>query len=257
MFTHLHDIEVFQFGQLNAFDTITHFVTTRNATDTANPYSSFNICDYTEAKLSEVAEARERLAEALHVAPQAIIVPRQVHGVEVAEVTDAEWRGEADAIITNQPNICLTISTADCVPVLLYDPVKGAIGAVHAGWRGLVKRIISKTVMMMATRYGSNPADIRAAIGPSISPEAFEVGLEVAAAFEEEGFAETVLPSPKEGKAHIDLWLGAEADLLSVGVKREHIETAGICTWLQHERFFSARRLGIRSGRISSGIMLK
>lgn len=257
MFTRLHDIEILTFRQLSTFAGITHFVTTRDANDSADPYSSFNICDYTYADSAAVADARQRLAEALNIASRAIVVPRQVHGDAVAEVTEAGWAGEADAIVTDRPGICLTVSTADCVPVLLYDPQRRAIAAVHAGWRGMAKRIISKTVAVMVARYGCEPAHIRAAIGPSISPEAFEVGAEVAAAFEEAGFPETVLPSAKAGKAHIDLWKAAASDLLSVGVDSGHIETAGICTWQYHDLFFSARRLGIRSGRISSGIMLK
>ncbi|MEG2945146.1 MAG: polyphenol oxidase family protein, partial [Bacteroidales bacterium] len=151
----------------------------------------------------------------------------------------------------------LTVSTADCVPVLLYCPKRQVVAAVHAGWRGMVKRIISKTVCRMVEQFGCDSADIRAAIGPSISPEAFEVGAEVALAFEEAGFGSAVLPSPIAGKAYIDLWHGAKSDLLAAGVLTENIETAAICTWQQHDRFFSARRLGIRSGRISSGIMLK
>lgn len=257
MFTHLHDIAVFKFLQLSTFAGINHFVTTRDTNDPADPYASFNICDYTYADSAAVADARQRLAEALNIVSRAIIVPRQVHGDTIAEVTEAGWAGEADAIVTDRPGICLTVSTADCVPVLLYDPQRRAIAAVHAGWRGMVKRIISKTVAAMVARYGCDPAHIRAAIGPSISPEAFEVGPEVAAAFEEAGFPETMLPSAKAGKAHIDLWKAAASDLLSAGVDSRNIEIAGICTWQHHDLFFSARRLGIRSGRISSGILLK
>lgn len=257
MYSYLADIQVFQFDSLDQFPAITHFVTTRNGVNDSDAYSSFNICHYTGDSDEAVAATRERLAEALGIDADRIVVPRQVHGDRIGVVEHSSFNEEVDAVITNRRGMCLTVSTADCVPVLLYCPKQQVVAAVHAGWRGMVKRIISKTVCRMVEQFGCDAADIRAAIGPSISPEAFEVGAEVALAFEEVGFEWAVLPSPIAGKAYIDLWHGAKSDLLAAEVLTENIETAAICTWQQHDRFFSARRLGIRSGRISSGIMLK
>lgn len=258
----LANIAVCRFDQLSRQTAITHFVTTRNDGDLAHPYASFNICHYTGDDPTSVADCRNRLSQALAIKPFQIIVPRQVHGDRIGVVGETKlleesgFEEEVDALITNKRGICLTVSTADCVPVLLYCPARQVIAVVHAGWRGMVKRIVSKTVARMVAQFGCNPAHIQAAIGPSISPEAFEVGAEVAEAFEQAGFASVILPSPIEGKAYIDLWQAATADLLSVGLANAHIEVAGICTVANASRFFSARRLGIRSGRISSGIML-
>ncbi|MGL4293849.1 MAG: peptidoglycan editing factor PgeF [Bacteroidales bacterium] len=249
--------EVYCFDLLRSFPDLSHFVTMRGSSVSDDPYSSFNICDYTGDDLKRIQANRIRLAAGLGIRTEEIIVPRQVHGDEIAVIRFAGETPEADAVVTDLPEICLTVSTADCVPVLLYCPHRKVIAAVHAGWRGTVKRIAAKTVRFMCEHYGCVPGEIVAAIGPSISAEIYEVGDEVAEVFRACGFAGCVLPSPKEGKAHIDLWRANREDLLAAGLLPEHIETAGICTYREHERFFSARRLGIRSGRISSGIMLR
>ena len=141
------------------------------------------------------------------------------------------------------------------VYVLLYDKERQVIAAIHAGWRGTVGRIVEKTIEVMRIQYGTEGKDLVACIGPSISLESFEVGDEVYAAFEEAGFDMTRIARRYE-KWHLDLWEANRVQLLANGVLPEHIEVAGICTFQCYEDFFSARRLGIKSGRILSGIML-
>jgi YfiH family protein len=162
---------------------------------------------------------------------------------------------DVDAVVTQLKDFCLCVSTADCVPILLYDKEKEVIAAVHAGWRGTVGRIVEKTIEVMKSQYGSEGKNIVACIGPSISLESFEVGDEVYAAFEEAGFDMTRIARRYE-KWHLDLWEANRVQLLAHGVLPEHIEVAGICTFQHHEDFFSARRLGIKSGRILSGIQI-
>ena len=120
---------------------------------------------------------------------------------------------------------------------------------------GVVARIVEKTVSVMDNQYGSQGKDLIACIGPSISLEAFEVGDEVYQAFCEAGFDMNQI-ARKEAKWHIDLWEANRQQLLAYGVKPEHIEISGICTYHNNDDFFSARRQGIRSGRILSGILL-
>ena len=160
-------------------------------------------------------------------------------------------------MITRSPlkDFCLCVSTADCVPVLLYDVSKDVIAAIHAGWRGTVGRIVEKTLEVMGSEYGTEGKDVIACIGPSISLESFEVGDEVYAAFAEAGFEMSCIARKYE-KWHLDLWEANRLQLLAHGVLPEHIEVAGICTYKNYEDFFSARRLGIKSGRILSGIMI-
>ncbi|MBR5612544.1 MAG: laccase domain-containing protein, partial [Bacteroidaceae bacterium] len=129
------------------------------------------------------------------------------------------------------------------------------VAAIHAGWRGTVGRIVEKTIEVMKMQYGTKGEKIVACIGPSISLDAFEVGDEVYTAFAEAGFDMNRIARKYE-KWHLDLWEANHLQLLSQGVKEENIEVAGICTYNHCDDFFSARRLGIKSGRILSGIMM-
>ena len=139
--------------------------------------------------------------------------------------------------------------------ILLYDASRQVIAAVHAGWRGTVGRIVEKTLEVMKSQYETECQDIIACIGPSISLESFEVGDEVYDAFAKAGFDMNGIARRYE-KWHLDLWEANRMQLLAHGVLPENIEVAGICTYQNHEDFFSARRLGIKSGRILSGIMM-
>ena len=139
-----------------------------------------------------------------------------------------------DALVTNVPDVCVAVSTADCVPVLLYAPDRKVVAAVHAGWRGTVLHIARKAASLMIEAYDCDPAQLVAGIGPSISQAAFEVGEEVVKAFQMAGFPmERILRRNAETqKAHIDLWETNRLQLLEAGLLSEHIEIAGICTYI-------------------------
>ena len=202
--------------------------------------------------------------------PYYVVQPHQVHGTVIMEVTDPmttrnQLEG-VDALMTDVPGVAISVRTADCIPVLLYDPVNRAIAAVHDGWRGTVQRLSRKVIDRMQSRYGTNPADLKAVIGPGIGPESFQVGQEVADEFAAAGFPmDQILKdcgpkaptadNPMAGGLHIDLWRANEWLLEEAGVKS--IETAGICTYLHNDRFFSARREGTKCGRIINCIKLK
>jgi len=203
--------------------------------------------------------------------PYYVVQPHQVHGVEIREVTDPMTTREqlegVDALITNVPGVAISVRTADCIPVLLYDPVHRAVAAVHAGWRGTVQRISQKVVSEMQRRYGTDAADLLAVIGPGIGPESFQVGQEVADAFSEAGFPmEQILKdcgpkaptadNPMAGGLHIDLWRANQWLLEQAGVKSQNIQVAGICTYQNNDRFYSARREGTKCGRIINCIKL-
>ena len=166
---------------------------------------------------------------------------------------------EVDALTTNHADICLCISTADCIPVLIYDQTHHAAAAIHAGWRGTVQRIVSQTLQQMQQRYGTEGKGCIACIGPGILLQAFETGDEVYEAFAAAGFPMSQLSyrHPSTQKYHLDLPAANLLQLQEFGIPIAQIEQSGICTYTQHDRFFSARRLGIKSGRILSGIMLR
>ena len=234
-------------------------------------YSGFNITHYCGDTAEHVAECRKMLCRELGIKDNRLILPRQTHDSkplvvdkEFLALTPQEQKEKLegiDAIVTDIPQTCIGVSTADCIPVLLYDSRKSAVAAKHAGWRGTVACIAERCIDAMVKHYCSNPADIKAVIAPGISIEAFEIGDEVYDRFAECGFPmENIAaryPTATGGtKWHIDLWEANRLQLLGKGLNVENIHISGICTYSLPSEFFSARRLGIKSGRIFNGIMV-
>lgn len=247
----------------DAFPNISHFVTTRNGGYSKGNYASLNCTSYTGDDSEAVHRNQKLLINSMHQKPLHLIIPRQVHGTEIRiidspESFSADMLEGVDALITSQPGYCLCVSTADCVPLLLYDKRQHVVAAIHAGWRGTVESIVSKTLQMMRHSFQTQPVDIVACIGPSISVESFEVGNEVYDTFSRKGFTMNKISqwNEKTQKYHINLWEANKMQLTDFGVPESQIECAGICSYINNETFFSARRLGIHSGRTLSGIML-
>jgi YfiH family protein len=239
----------------------------------SDPYSAFNINPFCGDDTEHINNCMDVFCNYLNISSNKVYLPHQIHGDEILKIDEsfseissdekAERLNGVDALITKLKNICICVSTADCVPILIYDTENNVIAAIHAGWRGTVARIVSKVLLTMISKYGTDASCVRAVIGPSISVDAFEVGDEVFQAFADAKFPmETIaLRYPASGGAgekwHLDLWEANRHLLLEAGVPDEQIKVSGICTYRQCEQFFSARRLGIKSGRILNGIMIK
>lgn len=246
---------------------VTAFSSTRHGGVGKGNYASFNINYYCGDRKEDIMANRKALCQLLGIDASCLVYPHQTHG-DVVKTIDSQWMEAlspaekrynldgVDAVMTNLSGVCIGVSTADCIPILLYDATHHACCAVHAGWRGTVKRIAQKAVQAMANSYGSEPPQLRAAIGPGISLQAFEVGDEVYHEFEEAHF-DMARIARRYRKWHIDLWECNRLQLVEAGLPEAHIHIAGICTYARHDDFFSARRLGINSGRIFSGLMLK
>ena len=245
---------------------VTAFSTTRQGGYSQGNYGQFNINRYCGDKTETIAQNRQALCQLLQIDNRCLLMPHQVHLTEIATI-DSDFLGlddderlqrleGVDAIMTDRACVCVGVSTADCIPVLLYDGVHHAVCAIHAGWRGTVSRIVEKAVKAMTETYGSQPDDIQAQIGPGISLDSFEVGDEVYDAFAQAGFDMTTI-SQRQAKWHIDLPTCNKLQLMTMGVKSERISVSDICTYKTPDTFFSARRLGINSGRIFTAIMMK
>lgn len=245
---------------------VTAFSTTRQGGYSQGNYGQFNINRYCGDKTETIAQNRQALCQLLQIDNRCLLMPHQVHLTEIATI-DSDFLGlddderlqrleGVDAIMTDRACVCVGVSTADCIPVLLYDGVHHAVCAIHAGWRGTVSRIVEKAVKAMMETYGSQPDDIQAQIGPGISLDSFEVGDEVYDAFAQAGFDMAAI-SQKQAKWHINLPACNRLQLMAMGVKPDHISVSDICTYKTHDTFFSARRLGINSGRIFTAIMMK
>lgn len=170
--------------------------------------------------------------------PSAAVWCKQVHSDVVTHVDQPGLVEGADALITDTPGLPLAVIMADCVPVLVYDEPHHALGLAHAGWKGTVARIASATVRAMQDRFGSDPASMVAAIGPSIGPDAYEVGPDVVA-LAREAFADAPVLRAAGDSAFFDLWAANAHDLRSAGVTR--IEVAGISTATSLDEFYSWR----------------
>jgi YfiH family protein len=177
---------------------------------------------------------------------------------EYGETLDAELRDRfagqlcADALVSHVPGVLLTIRVADCVPILLAAADGRVVGAVHAGWRGVVGNVVAKAVRTMH-EAGAAPGAVAAAIGPCISAEHFEVGEEVAAEFRAQGLGEAVRPGPAGGKPHIDLQAAVARQLAEAGVTR--IDGNTLCTFRDAAEFYSHRRDKGVTGRLAAVIM--
>ena len=246
---------------------VTAFSSTRHGGVGKGNYASFNINCYCGDQWENIEANRASLCQMLGIDEWHLVYPHQTHG-DVVKNIDSQWMEAlspaekrysldgVDAVMTNLSGVCIGVSTADCIPILLYDATHHACCAVHAGWRGTVKRIVQKAVEAMASTYGTSPQQLKAVIGPGISLKSFEVGDEVYEQFAQAGFDMASIACKYE-KWHIDLWECNKRQLMEVGVPETDIHVAGICTYIHHDDFFSARRLGINSGRIFSGIMLR
>ena len=235
-------------------DHVVAFSTTRHGGCSTGNYSGFNINNYCGDETSHIVENRRSLAAVLGIDDNHIMMPHQVHGTEVRRIDGPQQEviEGVDAVMTDVPQLCIGVSTADCIPILLYDETHHAVCAVHAGWRGTVKHIVHAATHAMHATYGTEPFQLKAVIGPGISLESFEVGDEVYQQFADAGFNMGQI-TRKYSKWHIDLPLCNRLQLEEWGVK--DIYMSGICTYQQYNDYFSARRLGINSGRIFTGIM--
>jgi YfiH family protein len=252
----------------NLHTQVTAFSTTRNGGVSKGDYASMNCTPYTGDDIEAVQRNQQLLCTALHIEKEQLIIPYQTHSVNALVIDkeflqqNAEKRNEQlqniDALITQEKGVCLCVSTADCTPILLYDRKQQVIAAIHAGWRGSVNYIVRKTLEQMNRLYNTQGENIFAAIGPCIGFDAFEVGDEVYDAFKQNDFPMEYISGwkPETHKWHIDLQMANSVQLIDFGVPTEQIDICDICTFTHYEKFFSARRLGIKSGRILSGIFM-
>lgn len=192
---------------------------------------------------------RERCVELLtdYLGHPAVIAHQQ-HTDHIARIdkplTPTELEA-IDALITDKPNICLCVTTADCIPILLYDSIHHAIAAIHAGWRGTAKRIAEKTIRRMHQEYGTRPQEIETVICPGIQRASYEVGDEVLTAFQAAGFHLSEITTGR----HLDLPLTNKLSLLAAGVEESHIRLSPLDTFQHTDILYSYRHDGPHTGR--------
>ena len=224
------------------------------------PFHSLNLALSVGDDRETVFKNRARLYQALGVDAERVAVAQLMQGTRIAVVTEQKQEYiDTDGLITNVPNRAMMILIADCAPVTLYDPNHHAIGLAHGGWRGTVGRIVAKMVGMMGETFGSAPADILAAVGPSIGPCCYEVKQDLIGKFHE-AFPQQAqhffLPQADD-TIHLDMWAALRYQLLESGVLPEHIAEAGICTACHLDEFYSNRAEKGQTGRFAGLVMLR
>lgn len=241
---------MFKINHFKNLSNITHGITQRGGV--GEQYGFFNLATHVNDDESKVIQNRKILAKEIGCEFDHLIFANQTHSTNVAmvDVIDDTTIDNTDAMITNTKGVCLNVLTADCVPILLYDPVKQAVGVVHAGWKGTAGNIIEKTIMAMSQNFQTKSEHLLVGIGPCISKTVYEVGEEVAIQFSPE-----CLCKKENGKFNLDLVQSNINQLEAIGVLKRNIEIMRICTF-QSLDFYSARKEGLESGRFSSFVML-
>ncbi len=241
---------------------VPHGFSLRSGGVSEGPFASLNMGLSTGDEPARVAENLARFLGAAGITQAVLPALVQVHGDRVVHawpeggghavrdsVATSPLNGppEADAVVAI-PGASAGVRTADCVPVLLYDPGSGVAAAVHAGWRGTAARLVEKSVRLLVADYGAEPSELLAAIGPAIGPCCYEVGGDVAARFRGDA-ALSAGVAASTGAVRLDLRASNRALLLASGLASDNLEFVGGCTACDADRFFSHRRDAGRTGR--------
>ena len=263
------DLMYLQYPLLAQTNLVKHGFSTRIGGVSKGHLGTMNLSFTRGDEEEAVKENYRRMAKALDVAYDSFVFSQQTHTTNVRKVTE-EDRGkglvnpldytDVDGLITNVSGLCLSTFYADCVPLYFVDPVKKAIGLSHSGWRGTVGKIGQVTIQKMTEEYGTNPADVIAAIGPSICQACYEVSEDVIeqfqAVFAKEHW-EKLYYKKENGKYQLDLWKANEIVLLEAGVLRDHIAVTNVCTCCNADVLFSHRASGGKRGNLAAFLALK
>ncbi len=284
------ELEYLTFPSLEETGIVKHLFTTRRGGVSRGIYSTLNLGFTRGDDPAAVRENHRRVGEVLGCAPERMVASHQTHTANIRIVTEGDCgKGivrerdyeNIDGLVTDVPGVCLVTYFADCVPLFFVDPVKGVIGLAHSGWRGTALGMGECMVRALEGHFGCKPEDLRAAVGPSICQECYEVGGETADAFRElaaetEGLREELLehgvygdgnrmgsgrrilrPGGMPGKYQLDLWLANALILRQAGIKAEHIAVTDICTCHNPDYLFSHRASQGRRGNLGAFLMLQ
>jgi len=212
------------------------------------------------------AEAWSAAVASVGVSGERLMRVKQVHGNVVRILSKGELpegateqKPDGDAIVSNHPGLALAVMVADCVPILVVDPVAGAASAIHAGWRGTCARVAAKAIAIMQREFGSDPANLLAAIGPSAGPDDYEVGESLVDAFLDAGHPRADVDRwfiRSSSKPHLNLWAANRDQLIDAGLQSTQIHVCGLSTVSNPDVFDSYRVAGGRAGRMAGIIVV-
>lgn len=267
--TEKNGVPYFVFQNLEDTKLVRHGFSTRVGGVSEGHLASMNLSFTRGDDPEKVKENFRRIGRAIGFDPESLVLSHQTHTTNVRVVTEAD-RGKGwlkpldyenvDGLITDVPGLTLATFYADCVPLFFVDPVHHAIGLSHSGWKGTVNRMGAVTVQRMADAFGTDPAHLRAAIGPSICQDCYEVSEDVAMEFKREfwNHADERLVYRKEnGKYQLNLWRANEIVLLEAGILPKHLAVTNVCTCCNAELMFSHRASHGKRGNLGAFLELK
>lgn len=250
------------FDHLSDYPPFVHAISTRWGGSSQPPFHDLNLSYGVPDDAAAVTSNRERLCRSLDLEPSAIFQPGLIHGRDVVVdpqpmTMDDPARPDADVVVLTRPGPVVVVTSADCVPVVAYDPVRRIAGAAHSGWRGTVVGATAGLLETMRER-GSRSEDILIGIGPSIGPCCYQVGPDVVAEVRD-GFVEPdeLLSPGRDGGVHFDLWRGNLRHCLDAGVPEANVRVAELCTSCLTSLFFSHRGDRGRTGRFAAIVALR
>lgn len=259
-------LEYLTFPLLEETGIVKHLFTTRLGGVSGGEFSSMNFSISRGDSRENVLANYGRIAKVLGCDVADMAASHQTHTTNIRRMTDHDkGKGilyprdyaDVDGMVTDEPGLALVTFYADCVPLYFVDPVHRAIGLAHSGWRGTVGRMGACMVAALREQFGSRPEDIRAAIGPSICRDCYEVSEDVAVQFLDMLGGEVAVPGERPGKYQLDLWRANELILRQAGILPEHIAVTDICTCHNKEYLFSHRGSAGRRGNLAAFLMLK
>lgn len=261
-------VPYFVFQNLENTKLVRHGFSTRMGGISEGDLGSMNLSFGRGDDPENVRENFVRIGKAIGFDPESLVLSSQTHTTNVRLVTEAD-RGkgfsaerdydDVDGLITNVPGLTLGTFYADCVPLFFVDPVHRAIGLAHSGWKGTVHRMGAVTLQKMKEAFGTDPADVQAAIGPSICQDCYEVSEDVALAFKEEFWEyadERLLYRKENGKYQLNLWRANELVLLEAGIRQRRLTITNICTCCNPEYLFSHRASQGKRGNLGAFLQL-
>ena len=258
-----------EFNALKRTGMVKHGFSTRIGGVSEGDFESLNLGYHTGDGIHEVTRNFIKIGKAMGIHINDMVFSKQTHSTNVKLVgiedkgngiTKVQKFQEVDGLITNEPGVCLVTFYADCVPLFFVDPVNKAIGLSHSGWRGTASKMAVKTLNMMVGKFGTNPRNVKVAIGPSICQSCYEVDEEVVDEIRKHFPRETwreIYIKKENGKCLLDLWRANELFLHDAGVLYSNIEVTNVCTHCNKKMFFSHRAMGDKRGTMAAFLMMK
>ena len=263
------DVPYLKYPLLENTGIVNHGFSTKLGGVSKGYYSSMNLSFTRGDNEGDVRENFKRMADAIGVRSEDMVFTHQTHTTNVRIVTkDDRGNGitrernffDTDGLVTNEEGVCLVTFFADCVPLYFVDPVKKVIGLSHSGWRGTVGKIGLETVRVMKDKFGCDPKDILAAVGPSICQKCYEVSEDVIIKFKEnfhKKYWDSLFYRKDNGKYQLNLWKANEIIFLEAGITKEHMAVTNVCTHCNSDIFYSHRTTGDKRGNMCAFLELK